>query len=121
MHKFLAMADDSESEYTPPNDDDDFDAPQVEPTTRQTLLNRLWPKIEKYSKKGLAPREIAIKLNKKNPAEDHVDGRQISGKISRMKTTRRVKLPVKVSGPAKAKKSNGMSCKSCRYSCVISF
>jgi hypothetical protein len=106
------MSEDTDSEYDPPGEEDSeaFEAPEKEPKTRQTLLNRLWPDIEKNSKKGLRPRDIAIKLNKKNPPADHVTGHQISGKISRMKTTGRIKLPAKLSGPAKASKTNGMFC-----------
>jgi hypothetical protein len=87
----------SDAEY----DDEEPEEPQ-QMKGRQTLLNRLWPKISKYANKKMQPAEIAEKLNKNLESEDQVTGRQISGKIGRMKSQGRFRLSVNTSGSQKA-------------------
>lgn len=70
---------------------------------KTTILSKCWPEIKKLSEKGTGPHDIATILNAKLKPQDHLDGKQISNKISRMKNQGSVKLNVsKTSGSLKA-------------------
>ncbi len=100
-----------------PMDDDNYEPYTKKKATKpkkndqvKKTLTQLAPQIKKMAKEGLQPAEITAILNQDLPAKDRLLPKQISNKISRMKSTSDIKnLNVaKTSGSLKAANGDGM-------------